>query len=91
MSSRHLLTISSAMSETLNVSLKSKDGFLMVQAVPWADIYLNDSYLETTPLNKPIRIEAGQHILRLANPGYQAIIDTVHIQPGEQIERKYKF
>jgi len=88
---RHPVEVSTTAIETLNVSLESKDGFLMVQAVPWADIYVNDTYRETTPLKEPIVLAAGKHVLRLTNPGYAAIIDTVLIRPGEQIDKKFKF
>ncbi len=53
---------------------------LFLDTDPWAHVTLEGNDLGTTPLGKPLRLSAGQHIFMLRNPAYppiQAKLDLV--------------
>ena len=52
---------------------------------------IDGKYLETSPIEKPITIAAGEHILTLKNPNYSTITDTVEVYPGMTINKKFNF
>ncbi|KAA3660187.1 MAG: PEGA domain-containing protein, partial [Calditrichaeota bacterium] len=75
----------------LNIKMQPAFGHLMLQALPWAHIYIDDKYYETTPLQNELVIPAGRHVFRLENPGFPAIHDTLIIESGRAYEKRYEF
>ena len=49
-------------------------GYLNCLANPWAEVYINDQYKDTTPLEKPIMLSPGKYQVRFKNVSFQ---DTV--------------
>lgn len=43
-------------------------GYLDVITPPFADVYLDESYIGTTPISKPVK--PGTHMVRVSKPGY---------------------
>lgn len=56
----------------------ASSGFLLVQAIPWAEIYVDDQYRETTPL-KPMLISIGNHKVHFHNPVFHDIVREVTV------------
>ena len=83
-------TIELAAGETrqLTVNLRQLVGYLDLKVVPWAKIYLNNRYIETTPLPKPLPLPPGTYLLRLENPAFPAKTDTVVIAAGQIINKR---
>ena len=54
-------------------------GYLLVVSQPWAEIYVDDQYRETTPLGQPLMVTSGNRKIRLHNPAFEDIITTVPI------------
>ena len=54
-------------------------GYLLVVSRPWAEIYVDDQYRETTPLGQPLMVTSGNRKVRLHNPAFEDIITTVAI------------
>jgi serine/threonine protein kinase len=54
-------------------------GYLLVVSQPWAEIYVDDQYRETTPLSQPLWVTAGNRKIRLHNPAFEDIVTTVTI------------
>lgn len=79
--------------ETLNLNFKLQPAFsqLMIQVMPWANIYINDKFQDTTPLQNALALPAGRHFLRLENPGFVAIHDTLVIESGKAYDKRYEF
>ena len=75
--------------ETLKVKLLPLMGYLWVRVVPWGKIYIDDQYQETTPLSGPLPIPGGEHVIKISNPNFSEISDTVFISPGRTVEKKY--
>jgi hypothetical protein len=78
-----------AAAETLTVDLKLNVGFLNILVLPWADVHVNGNYQVTTPLENPIRMPAGMHIVSLVNPNFTTITDTIKILAGQTINKKF--
>jgi serine/threonine protein kinase len=54
-------------------------GYLLVVSQPWAEIYVDDQYRETTPLGQPLMVTSGNRKVRLHNPTFEDIVTTVAI------------
>jgi len=61
-------------------------GFLMIECQPWADIYINDVRMESTPLNNPLEITAGTHDIKLLHPEYPEYHRTVNLKDKQSIQ-----
>jgi serine/threonine-protein kinase len=58
-------------------------GALKVVAWPWADIYIDDAYVETTPVARSFSLSPGTHEVRLHNSNYESVVKKVLIEPGK--------
>ena len=63
-------------------------GYLRCVVQPWADIYIDDQYKDTTPLSKPILLAAGKHRLRLHNNSVADSIREITIIPRDTLSLK---
>lgn len=59
------------------------NGELFVKCFPWAKIYLDEKYLETTPLAENIALSAGNYLLTLMHPDYPNYSDSIIVKPGK--------
>jgi serine/threonine protein kinase len=66
-------------------------GKLSLEVIPWAKVYINGKYYETTPLEKPITLRAGKHTLILRNPHWGEKRLEVLIKKGEFKKLKVSF
>ncbi len=73
---------------TLDVRLAAKDGQLKLTVKPWADVYIDGKFYETTPLAGPVTLTAGKHVLRLINPTFKTYEETIEI-PASDILKKH--
>jgi serine/threonine protein kinase len=55
-------------------------GYLKCIASPWAEVYIDEQYKETTPLEKPIVLSPGVHHVRFKNTLFTDIIRDVTIK-----------
>jgi len=65
----------------------SGPAFLKITVNPWAKVYLDDEYIETTPIGRPIQVSPGKHLLKLVNPAFQAWSQKIEFKPGETVTR----
>jgi eukaryotic-like serine/threonine-protein kinase len=77
------ITIKPATIDSANFNLQPLFGFLELQVIPWAEVYINDIYQETTPLAKPLSLPAGKHQLKLINPNFRVWTDSIEIKAGQ--------
>jgi serine/threonine protein kinase len=54
-------------------------GELQVKCYPWAEVFLNDEFIETTPISKPIIKKSGVYQLTLVHPDYPKYSDSIKI------------
>jgi len=73
---------------TLDVKLEPREGFLRLTVKPWADVYIDGKFYETTPIAKPIKLSAGKHNLKLINPSFKPYEEQIVI-PINKMLKKY--
>jgi eukaryotic-like serine/threonine-protein kinase len=62
-------------------------GFLSLDSVPWANVYVGNRMLGTTPLDR-VPLPAGRQALRLENPELEAATEyVVQIESGRLVTR----
>ncbi len=66
-------------------------GFLNCAASPWADIYVDDIYRDTTPLDKAVVLSAGRHHVRFHNPAFQDIRQEITIAAHDTLHLSISF
>jgi len=54
-------------------------GYINCLATPWAEVYINDQYKDTTPIEKPIMLTPGKYQVRFKNPSFQDIVREVTV------------
>ena len=53
-------------------------GFLYVNVIPWADLYIDNEFIDRTPIDDPLKLETGNYDIKLIHPNrkvYEAVID----------------
>ena len=66
-------------------------GKLFVEANPWAEIYINDKKIETTPLEQSIQLSSGNYELKLLHPDFPPYIEKIKIEPDKVQNVKINF
>ncbi len=71
-------------------------GALKVVAWPWAEVYIDGAYVETTPVARSFALSPGVHAVTLKNPHFETITRKVLIEPAKpkklkvELQRKRK-
>lgn len=60
------------------------DGRLFVEVNPWADIFIDNQKIGTTPLDDEIELEPGTYELKLIHPDYPDYVKTLNVKSGER-------
>ncbi len=60
-------------------------GFLVCSVKPWAEVFVDEQYKDTTPLNRPIILTAGTHRIRLHNSAFRDTIQVITIRPKDTV------
>jgi len=84
----HLVTGPSS-AGTIDAAVTGPPGALKVVAWPWAEIYIDGAYVETTPVARSFSLPAGIHEIELKNPHFETLTDKVFIEPAGVLKRKY--
>jgi len=61
----------------------TQKSYFRLNVDPWAKIYIDGAYVETTPIAKPLAVSSGTHLVRLENPNFQTWQKRVDFKPGE--------
>lgn len=85
---RRQVTIEPGRTDSLVVNLRPRAGYLALRVIPWAEVYLNGNYYDTTPLKHPISLPSGKYELKLINPNFSIWADSVVITAGETVSRQ---
>jgi len=65
---------------TENVATVLTFGELLVECSPWGNIIIDGTQIDTTPLEKPLRLETGEHKLVLSHPQFPSYRETISIK-----------
>ncbi|MBN1397727.1 MAG: serine/threonine protein kinase [Bacteroidetes bacterium] len=66
-------------------------GFLNCIVIPWAEVYINEQYKGTTPLEKPILLSSGKYTVRFKNNIFADIVRDVTIKPKDTLQMQISF
>jgi len=58
-------------------------GYLFVECIPWAHVYIEDRRLETTPFSSAIDLRAGKYNIKLIHPDYPEYHEVIEIKTDE--------
>ncbi len=61
-------------------------GGLKVVAYPWAKVYVDGEYAETTPTSKIIKLPVGEHKITFSHPNFPSVTRKVNIKENETRE-----
>jgi serine/threonine protein kinase len=82
------IIIQAGIIDSANFNLEPLFGFLELQVIPWAEVYINGVYQETTPLSKPLSLPTGKHELKLVNPNFSTWADSIEIKAGQTYSKQ---
>jgi len=74
-----------------NIMTADSAGELFITCSPWADIYINDLKVETTPLKEPIKLKTGKYQLKLIHPNFPPIERLIEIQADKLSRLDFNF
>jgi serine/threonine-protein kinase len=76
--------------KTTKAPQEAVKGSLTINAIPWAEIYINEKHYGTTP--KTIQtLKAGDYRVRLENPNYDVWTTKVDVRGGKTSSISHKF
>lgn len=59
------------------LSKKKGYGLIRFRITPWAKVYIDGKYLDTTPIGKAIRLQEGMRVVSFENPDYPAFTESL--------------
>jgi serine/threonine protein kinase len=84
------ISVNLAKQGTEIVRASSRSSYFKINVDPWAKIYIDGKYIETTPIAKAIKVTAGNHTVRLDNPGFEPWQKRINFKPGQTVSMDIK-
>ncbi|NIW47219.1 MAG: PEGA domain-containing protein [Gammaproteobacteria bacterium] len=56
-----------------------------MEARPWAEVYVDNQFRDSTPLGKPILLSPGKHFLELKHPQLSSYREFINIASGDTL------
>ena len=75
----------------IDKELEKAYGYLKVIVRPWADVYVDDSLIGTTPIADSLYLLIGPHKITLKHPDNGEINDNVIIKEKEVLRKLYSY
>lgn len=66
-------------------------GFYNINVMPWAKVFIDGSYAETTPLKSPLKLKSGERKLTLSHPEFGEFVTTLNVKSGSTGEFTHNF
>jgi serine/threonine-protein kinase len=76
---------------TVHADLDTLFGYLECQIYPWGDIFIDGQHAGQTPLQNPLVIQVGNHVLTVKNPRYAEIYQKIVIQKRDTLRYRLNF
>ncbi len=74
--------------DSIVVDLVPLTGYLELRVIPWAKVFIDGNYYETTPLKKPIQLSTGSYEITLINQNFPTWVDSIFIVAGKTVLRE---
>jgi hypothetical protein len=68
------------------IKMKTGYGLVRFRIVPWAKVFIDGKYLDTTPIGKDVSIEEGMHLVGLENPDYPLCTESLRVVADSTVE-----
>jgi serine/threonine-protein kinase len=75
----------------ISVDLDTLFGYMDCKIYPWGEIQVDGETKGQTPLNSPIILTPGRHLLTIVNPQYDKFEETINIIRGDTFQYKLNF
>ncbi len=62
----------------------SDSGYLAITCTPWGKVFIDNQYIETTPIAGTVKVKTGSHVVTFMNPDFVPIMKTITIQKNTQ-------
>ncbi len=87
----HIRTVEVRPGEAADLAFSFWDhvGQITLQVNPWAHVYVDDVYRDATPLDQPLILAPGPHVLRLEHPQLGVLRDTIRVAAGTDDTLRY--
>ncbi len=79
------IEIRSGKQQIVSADFLANAGFLKCTVEPWAEVYVDEQYKDTTPLGRPIIVTAGIHHLRFHNSAYVDSMQVITVRPRDTV------
>lgn len=84
------VTIRPEVTETVSVDFHPREGYIAFQVSPWARVFINGEYYDTTPLDEPVSLSPGKYKFELKNDAFHTWSDSIQITPERIIRREVR-
>ncbi len=72
--------------QVVSADFMANAGFLLCAVQPWAEVYVDEQYKDTTPLNRPIILSTGSHRVRFHNNAFKDTMQEITIRPWDTLK-----
>ena len=73
--------------ETKNKPVEKEGyGWLKIFAEPWAEVYIDNKYVDKTPIGKAIKVVSGKHFVMFKHPKRGEVIKEINITRDETLK-----
>ena len=72
--------------DTLKFRLHEMFGHLSIKVKPWGKVYINEEYIDTTPMKEPVKLKRGRYHLLVKNPYFSDYSESIEIVAGRTHE-----
>jgi hypothetical protein len=59
------------------------DSFVKIVVYPWAKVFIDGKYVDTTPIADPVRLKPGEHTLSFSHSTFKSKTIKIILKPGE--------
>jgi serine/threonine-protein kinase len=85
------INISSGKTASININFEEMVGYLNCEVYPWAEVYVDNKLIGTTPFTRPVAVTPGTHQLTIKNANYAPVSKVITIQAKQQSSFSYNF
>ncbi len=75
----------------VHADLDTLFGYLDCRIFPWGDIFIDGQYAAQTPLQHPLAIQSGNHVLIIKNPRYAEVKQKIVILKRDTLRYRFNF
>jgi hypothetical protein len=76
---------------TVTGNFLEQAGYLQCNVTPWAEVFVDELYKDTTPLSKPMMLSAGRHSVRFRNSAFSDIVKDITVKAKDTTQLTISF